>query len=70
MTLFLSLSNEGVSAFFGSQRLTFMDVDISALEQRRDKTIAIKQGMIQQLLTGKVRLSESRICTDDTDDTD
>jgi type I restriction enzyme S subunit len=26
------------------------------LEQRRDKTIAIKQGMMQQLLTGRVRL--------------
>ena len=44
-----------------------MDAELVALEQRRDKTIAIKQGMMQQLLTGRVRLSESRICTDDTD---
>ncbi|MEY6431181.1 hypothetical protein ABC977_02030 [Thioalkalicoccus limnaeus] len=30
--------------------------DIAALEARRDKTRAIKQGMMQQLLTGRVRL--------------
>ena len=50
--------------------LSDMDADISALEQRRDKTLAIKQGMMQQLLTGRVRLSESRICTDLSDDAD
>ena len=50
--------------------LSDMDTEISALEHRRDKTIAIKQGMMQQLLTGKVRLSESRICADDADDAD
>lgn len=44
-----------------------MDAKIAALEHRRDKIRAIKQGMMQQLLTGRVRLSESRICTDDTD---
>ena len=47
--------------------LSNMDSEIAALEQRRDKTRAIKQGMMQQLLTGQVRLSESRIDTDDTD---
>ena len=36
--------------------LSDMDAEIAALEQRRDKTIAIKQGMMQQLLTGRVRL--------------
>ena len=36
--------------------LSDMDAEIAALEQHRDKTIAIKQGMMQQLLTGKVRL--------------
>ena len=50
--------------------LSDMDAEIATLEQRRDKTRAIKQGMMQQLLTGRVRLSESRICTDDTDDAD
>jgi type I restriction enzyme S subunit len=33
-----------------------MDAAIAALETRRTKTQAIKQGMMQQLLTGKVRL--------------
>jgi type I restriction enzyme S subunit len=33
-----------------------MDVDLSALEQRRDKTCALKQGMMQELLTGSTRL--------------
>ena len=36
--------------------LSDMDAEIAALEQRRDTTRAIKQGMMQQLLTGKVRL--------------
>ena len=50
--------------------LSDIDAEIAALEQRRDKTRAIKQGMMQQLLTGRVRLSESRIIADDTDDAD
>lgn len=33
-----------------------MDAEIDALERRRDKTRAIKQGTMQQLLTGRVRL--------------
>jgi type I restriction enzyme S subunit len=33
-----------------------MDAEIAALEQRHDKTRAIKQGMMQELLTGKTRL--------------
>lgn len=36
--------------------LSAMDAEISGLERRRDKTRAIKQGMMQQLLTGRVRL--------------
>ena len=36
--------------------LSDMDAGITALEQHRDKTRAIKQGMMQQLLTGQVRL--------------
>ena len=36
--------------------LSDMDAEIVVLEQRRDKTRAIKQGMMQQLLTGRVRL--------------
>ncbi len=36
--------------------LSDMDSEIVALEKRRDKTRAIKRGMMQQLLTGLVRL--------------
>ena len=36
--------------------LSNMDADIETLEQRRDKTRSIKQGMMQELLTGKTRL--------------
>lgn len=36
--------------------LSDMDAEIAALEARREKTRAIKQGMMQQLLTGRVRL--------------
>jgi type I restriction enzyme S subunit len=33
-----------------------MDATLSALEQRRDKTRALKQGMMKELLTGRTRL--------------
>ncbi|MDX2206063.1 MAG: restriction endonuclease subunit S [Gemmatimonadales bacterium] len=36
--------------------LSDMDAEIAALERRAAKTRAIKQGMMQQLLTGRVRL--------------
>ena len=36
--------------------LSDMDAEITALERRLDKTRAIKQGMMQQLLTGSIRL--------------
>jgi len=36
--------------------LSDMDAEIAALEQRLEKAQQIKQGMMQQLLTGKVRL--------------
>ena len=39
--------------------LSDMDAEIAALERRRDKTRTVKQGMMQQLLTGRVRLVES-----------
>jgi type I restriction enzyme S subunit len=38
--------------------LADMDAEISALEARRDKTQAIKRGMMQQLLTGRIRFVE------------
>ena len=36
--------------------LSDMDAEIAALEERRDKTSALKQGMMQELLTGRIRL--------------
>lgn len=36
--------------------LSSMDTEITNLEQKRNKYIAIKQGMMQNLLTGKIRL--------------
>jgi type I restriction enzyme, S subunit len=36
--------------------LSDMDAEIAALEQRLAKTLALKQGMMQELLTGKTRL--------------
>jgi type I restriction enzyme S subunit len=36
--------------------LSDMDAEIEALEQKRDKYKAIKQGMMQELLTGKTRI--------------
>ncbi|MEX0735155.1 MAG: restriction endonuclease subunit S [Steroidobacteraceae bacterium] len=37
--------------------LSDMDAEIAALEARRDKTRALKLGMMQQLLTGRIRLA-------------
>jgi hypothetical protein len=36
-----------------------MDAELSALEARRDKTRALKQAMMQELLTGRTRLGPS-----------
>ena len=40
--------------------LSDMDAEIAALQERRDKTIALKQGMMQELLMGKTRLPEAK----------
>jgi type I restriction enzyme S subunit len=39
-----------------AQVLSDMDAELSALEARRDKTRQLKQGMMQALLTGRIRL--------------
>ena len=39
-----------------AQILFDIDAEISALEKKREKTVAVKQGMMQELLTGKTRL--------------
>jgi type I restriction enzyme S subunit len=36
--------------------LSEMDAELAALEQRRNKTLTLKQGMMQELLTGRTRL--------------
>ena len=36
--------------------LSDMEAELAAIEARRDKTRALKQGMMQELLTGKTRL--------------
>jgi type I restriction enzyme S subunit len=39
-----------------AEMLSDMDAELAALEARRDKTRALKQGMMQELLTGRTRL--------------
>lgn len=46
--------------------LTSMDNEISALEAKKAKFEQIKQGMMQQLLTGKIRLVETTVKTNVT----
>jgi type I restriction enzyme, S subunit len=41
--------------------LTEMDAELAALEQRREKTRALKQAMMQELLTGKTRLVQTEV---------
>lgn len=42
-----------------AQILSDMEAEIEALERKRDKYKAIKQGMMQELLTGRIRLVNS-----------
>jgi type I restriction enzyme S subunit len=44
-----------------AQVLTDMDAEITALETRRAKTHALKQAMMQELLTGRTRLTSSMV---------
>ena len=39
-----------------AEALTDMDAELATLEQHRAKTRALKQGMMQELLTGRIRL--------------
>lgn len=41
--------------------LSDMDSEIEILEQRRNKTLELKQGVMQELLTGKTRLDNKEI---------
>jgi type I restriction enzyme S subunit len=44
-----------------SDILSDMDADIAGLERRRDKTQDIKQGMMQALLTGRIRIAKPEV---------
>lgn len=46
--------------------LSSMDEEISFLEAKREKYNAIKQGMMQELLTGRIRLVETNVKTSTT----
>jgi type I restriction enzyme, S subunit len=39
-----------------AEMLSDMDAELAALKERREKTRALKQAMMQELLTGKTRL--------------
>lgn len=41
--------------------LSDMDSELAALEQQRDKTRDLKQGMMQELLTGRIRLVQPEL---------
>ena len=45
--------------------LSDSEAEIDALVERRDKIRAVKQGMMQQLLTGRIRLVEPPVVRDD-----
>lgn len=46
--------------------LSDLDTEIASLEQRLDKTRAIKQGMMQQLLTGHIRLVKPQAAAEES----
>ena len=46
--------------------LSDMDDELSTLKRRRDKARAIKQGMMQQLLTGRIRLVKPETSTEES----
>ena len=56
-SLKVSLPNSSIEQTAIATILSDMDAEIQALQQRLAKTRDIKQGMMQQLLTGKVRLA-------------
>jgi type I restriction enzyme S subunit len=50
------LAKEQVAIEALETEISDMDAELTALEQRRDKTRALKHGMMQELLTGRNRL--------------
>lgn len=54
--------NRVIALFYPEQTtivsmLSEMDTELAGLEQRREKPRALKQGMIQEFLTGRTRLA-------------
>lgn len=54
--LMVTIPNELTEQEAIASILSDMDQELTELEQRRDKTTALKQGMMQELLTGRTRL--------------
>ena len=52
----LKIPNDATEQTAIATVLTDMDAELASLEQRREKTRALKQGMMQELLTGRTRL--------------
>jgi len=56
------ITQNGVIALFRDKQtaiaevLKEVDLELAGLEQRREKTRALKQAMMQELLTGRTRL--------------
>jgi type I restriction enzyme, S subunit len=55
-TLEVHLPSDGTEQTAIATILSEIDAELAALEARRDKTRALKQGMMQELLTGRIRL--------------
>ena len=58
LNVHIATSPEEQAAIAGT--LTAMDLELGALAARRDKTRALKHGMMQELLTGRIRLVEAK----------
>jgi type I restriction enzyme S subunit len=56
LSLYLALPSTKIEQTAIATILTDMDAELAALERKRDKIRALKEGMIQELLTGKTRL--------------
>ena len=52
----LSREDSPIAVCHIAEVLTDIDADLTQLEQRRAKTAALKQAMMQALLTGRTRL--------------
>lgn len=59
----VSISTDKLEQAAIASVLTDMDAELAVLEARREKTSALKQGMMQALLTGRIRLPMNQIDT-------